>query len=107
MNPYLLAATIIAVAGQCSDAWTTYYGIFVKKVATEGDMNWFTQWQAGNKWRMLLTKPLLATGLAFTINKVFTGVVYAEVFGFVICAALAYSGISAGIHNYKINSAAK
>lgn len=103
---YVLA--VLAMLGQIADAYTTYEGIFVLKVATEGNQNWFTQWmtKAGGGSRLLL-KPGLTGAVAALAIYVSHHALVGVVVSVPCLTGLAYSGIDAGIHNYKINKAGK
>jgi len=105
MDILLLIIGIAAVAGQCGDAWSTYYGVFVKKCAVEGSLSPVTQWLAKSKWRLLVLKPAAAVLVASLVNLYLVQVPWLALFGAIMCAALAYSGTQAFVHNWKINTA--
>lgn len=91
-----------AVVGQCLDAFTTYWGLYILKKDSEGNANPIAQWIAKSKIRLLTIKPAGAIVTAVALHH------YAHVTNaaalFAICAiALAVSGLDAGIQNLILN----
>ena len=107
MNPYLIAATAVAFAGQLSDCITTYIGIYVKKIAVEGDQAAIAQWIAKRPWALFTVKPLGILAISYALNNlVGSGGTIGTVFniaGIGLLGVFAYRGFSAGYHNYLIN----
>lgn len=104
LHIFAIIAAIAAIVGQCADAWTTYWGIYILKMDSEGDTFWFTQWIAASKWRLLTIKPAFAVLIAVATLKYFSAVTIDEYFGIACLIALAASGIDAGlIHNLPLN----
>ena len=102
----LLVATAAAFAGQGLDSYTSYEGIFVKKIATEGSTSFFAKLFTSNKYLCLLAKPSLV--ILITVAMLAAGF---DGFALLGAAALqstfAVLGFQAGRHNLAVNSAAK
>lgn len=108
---YVLDAA--GIASQLADGYTTYVGLYVKKVATEGNSS--ASWITSNKYRCIFFKAALAGVL-----PLFTWAIYSSRIGYgsagagwaigvnLFGAALAIAtSLPDAIHNYLLNKAAK
>jgi hypothetical protein len=105
MNLLVLIPVIVGIAGCCADAWTTYWGLYILKQDTEGDQNWFAQFETGTKFRCLTIKPALGIALGAAVVFGLRGEHIIQLVGAALLAALGIRGLIAGIHNWKINIA--
>jgi prepilin signal peptidase PulO-like enzyme (type II secretory pathway) len=92
-------APILATALVGLDCFTTYRGVYVKKIATEGDSFIFTKWAAAKPWRLLL--PPLIPGVLIPPAAISNFYVQAAVTGLAI--GIVVKSAIAVIHNLKIN----
>jgi hypothetical protein len=106
MNLNLVIGAIVAVGtlGQFADSWTTYDGLYVKKVpgVVEGDSS--ATWITRNKFLCLCFKPLVfaACGAALIIAGPYTDDGGYAVAG-MLSGAAAFLGFYQGAMNAKIN----
>jgi hypothetical protein len=97
-------AVVIGTLGQLADSWTTYDGLYVKRVpgVVEGDSS--ATWITKNRFLCLAFKPgvFLLSGLALVIAGPYTdGGGYAMAAVFSVMAA--FVGFTQGFENAKIN----
>jgi hypothetical protein len=97
-------AVLIGTLGQLADSWTTYDGLYVKKVpgVVEGDSS--ATWITKNKFLCLTFKPgvFMLSGFALVIAGPYTdGGGYAMAAIFSVMAA--FVGFTQGFANAKIN----
>lgn len=96
----------VAIVGQCADAFTTYWGIYILKMDSEGNTDPIVQWIAKSKFRLLTIKPavaiLSAVALHFTFHNHLSLIL--QLTTLCSASALASSGIWAGlVHNLPLN----
>jgi hypothetical protein len=106
MHPILLSSLAVAIGtlGQFADSWTTFDGLYVKKVpgVVEGDSS--ATWITKNKYLCLGFKPLVfaACGAALIVSGPYT-----DLGGYFVAAALSVAasilGFAAALSNAKIN----
>ena len=98
----MLIALALGLGGSLGDAYTTYEGIFVKKVAKEGDMSWLAQWAAKAPWRLFVVKPAMIGAVALVTNlwPVLPYTLYAQIVAYLLFAGF---GLFATLNNVKVN----
>ena len=103
----MLTITIIlaalALVANFLDCYTTYVGVYVKKVATESDSA--AAWFSNTPLKLLTIKPLAIAGMGacFVVPVVILhSAAVAAIGGVVMGASTIYAGISA-YRNYRIN----
>jgi len=70
----LWIVAIVAALLQGGDAWSTYYGLYVRKPAfVEGNVNKWNLLLVGNKFALLTVKPVVTFGLCAAIAAVTRG----------------------------------
>lgn len=114
MNPVSVVAVAVGavgVVGQFLDGYTTYKGIFVKKIAVEGNQSWFAQLVTKRAWTCLTVKPVLTAaviGLMLWAGPQSDFGAYAgDVIAIGLGALATWSGFNAAKGNATKNSAAK
>ena len=106
----LIAAVLFGAVGQFFDAYTTYIGVTVKKIAVEG--NKAAAWLVAHPWLSFLVKtggPLLSGALAlFALPYVapsHSDLIAVRVIVTALEIALGIFGGKAALANNKINNA--
>ena len=105
-QPVTIAVACVAAAAQFLDGYTTYRGLYVKKVAVEGNKSGFTQWLSKAPWRLLTIKPAMCLALAGTAaiyNHFDPGTNFYSVLVVFALGPAIVLGIMAAVHNIKIN----
>jgi len=106
MNLNLLAGIAVGIGtlGQFCDSWTTFDGLYVKKVpgVVEGDSS--ATWITKNKWTCLLLKPLAFAACGVVL--ILTGP-HTDDGGYIMACLLSagatFVGVYQGFLNAKIN----
>jgi hypothetical protein len=99
-----LAGTIVGVAGQFMDSYTTYQGVQIAGPGIEGNKSWLAQFIVNHFPLTLIVRPLMFAGFGvvlLALSRVTDG---GSAFGaFAVGAGAAIMGFITAANNAKIN----